>query len=88
MTIKCKNRQLFYGTLKQLRRKKEHNPINIKDKENNIITDENEIMEAKLYLKKAIRFLVHNKNRYFLRVFFLEKNNYDKGFKFEFIKKV
>lgn len=39
------NQKLFYGTLKQLRKKKEYNMINIKDKDGKIITDEDKIME-------------------------------------------
>ena len=39
------NQKLFYGTLKQMRKKKEYNMMNIKDKEGNIITEEDRIME-------------------------------------------
>lgn len=39
------NQKLFYGTLKQLRKKREYNMMNIKGKDGNIITEEDQIME-------------------------------------------
>lgn len=39
------NQKLFYGTLKQIRRKKTPRLVNIKDKKGNILTDEKDIMD-------------------------------------------
>lgn len=58
------NQKLFYGALKQMRKTKEVSIMHVKDRDGNILTKENDIMER---WQKHFRILLEEENDEYIR---------------------